>query len=298
VIEAAAVTIPARNEEALLPSCLAALRRAAAALAPMPVHTVVVADACTDRTIRFAQEVGASVVEISARNVGAARAAGMGEALRRLPRLDPARIWLATTDADTLVPACWLSRQIQYAHRDWDVILGTVTVSDWKGRPAGLAGAFARHYRHGARTHHHVHGANLGLRASAYLAAGGFQALRTAEDHALLNALGAAGCAILPVTDIAVETSARRGSRAPHGFSHLLDRLSVRARLQDRAVPGESGGFGRDSSWQVPGPPSPAVSPCCPGAAGASPGPGAHVLGTGCGGQGRQGTWGEQGGKG
>jgi RNA polymerase sigma-70 factor (ECF subfamily) len=33
-----------------------------------------------------------------------------------------------------------------------------------------------------------VHGANLGIRASAYLAAGGFPPLPTAEDHALLAA--------------------------------------------------------------------------------------------------------------
>jgi hypothetical protein len=134
------------------------------------------------------------------------------------------------------------------------VVLGTVTGTDWRDRPASLAGVFARHYRHGARTHHHVHGANLGVRASAYLAAGGFQALRTAEDHALLSALGAAGCAILPVTDIAVETSARRQARAPRGFGHLLGRLSVRARLADR-VPGEAGGSGGAAAETLGGEP-------------------------------------------
>jgi hypothetical protein len=167
------------------------------------------------------------VVEISARNVGAARAAGMTAVLRGMPGLDPARVWLATTDADTLVPPRWLSRQIRCASRGWDAILGTVTVTDWAGRPATLAAVFAAHYRHGARTHQHVHGANLGVRASAYLAAGGFQALRTGEDHALLEALGSAGCTILPVTDNAVQTSARQQARAPRGFSHLLGRLAA-----------------------------------------------------------------------
>jgi hypothetical protein len=33
--------------------------------------------------------------------------------------------------------------------------------------------------------HHHVHGANLGMSASAYGAAGGFPPLRTHEDVAL-----------------------------------------------------------------------------------------------------------------
>lgn len=227
MIEAAAVTIPAHDEAALLPSCLAALRRAVATAGATPVHTVVVADTCTDGTARLAREAGASVVEISARNVGAARAAGMNAALRALPGLDPAQIWLATTDADTLVPPCWLSRQIQWASLGWDAILGTVTVTDWAGRPTGLPAVFAAHYRHGTGSHQHVHGANLGVRASAYLAAGGFQALRTGEDHALLESLGSAGCTILPVTDIAAETSARHQARAPRGFSHLLNGLAA-----------------------------------------------------------------------
>ena len=39
---------------------------------------------------------------------------------------------------------------------------------------------------------HFVHGANLGIRASAYLAAGGFKSVRTAEDHALVATFPAA----------------------------------------------------------------------------------------------------------
>jgi hypothetical protein len=34
-----------------------------------------------------------------------------------------------------------------------------------------------------------VHGANLGFTARAYLAAGGFGSLQTAEDHAFVQAL-------------------------------------------------------------------------------------------------------------
>jgi hypothetical protein len=75
-----------------------------------------------------------------------------------------------------------------------------------------------------------VHGANLGIRAAAYRAAGGFRPLPTAEDHALLAAAAQAGCSILRAGDIAVETSARRQARAPRGFSHLLQTLAVQAR--------------------------------------------------------------------
>ena len=71
------MVIPAHNEEDLLPSCLAAVRQAARMLTGLPVHVVVVADACADRTAGRARENGAAVVEIGARSVGAAREAGM-----------------------------------------------------------------------------------------------------------------------------------------------------------------------------------------------------------------------------
>ena len=142
-----------------------------------------------------------------------------------------AAIWLATTDADTRVPLRWLSRQLEYAEAGWDAVAGTVTVSDWTGHPPQLPGLFAARYMHDDRSHPHVHGANMGLRASAYLAAGGFKALRTAEDHDLLRALAAAGTTALHAADISVETSSRHNGRAPHGFSQLLARLATQAEI-------------------------------------------------------------------
>ena len=63
-IDAVGVIVPAHDEQDLLPSCLASVRRAAQALRGMPVHLVVVADACRDRTARVARRGGASVVSI------------------------------------------------------------------------------------------------------------------------------------------------------------------------------------------------------------------------------------------
>jgi hypothetical protein len=134
--------------------------------------------------------------------------------------------WLATTDADTVVPPGWLRRQLGYAGQGWDVVLGTVTVTDWAGHPPDVPAVFEAMYDFGDGPHPHVHGANLGIRASAYLAAGGFRPLRTAEDHALTAAATQAGCQVLQAGDIAVETSARRQARAPRGFSHLLRSLT------------------------------------------------------------------------
>ena len=165
------------------------------------------------------------MIGIRARRVGTARAAGMKELLRLTAGPDPAAIWLATTDADTVVPPGWLQRQVAHADAGWDVVLGTVTVADWSEHPPHVPAAFAARYESGDRPHPHVHGANIGIRASAYRAAGGFRPLRTAEDHALLAAAAEAGCTILPAGDVTVETSGRRQARAPHGFSHLLRTL-------------------------------------------------------------------------
>lgn len=138
----------------------------------------------------------------------------MTELLRLTAGSDPAAVWLATTDADTLMPPGWLQRQLARADRGWDVVLGTVTVADWSEHPPHVPAAFAARYESGARPHPHVHGANLGIRASAYLAAGGFRSLRTAEDHALVAA-ARAGCSALRAGDIPVQTSARCQARAP-----------------------------------------------------------------------------------
>jgi glycosyltransferase involved in cell wall biosynthesis len=226
VIQAVGVVVPAHDEEELLPACLAALRAAAGPLAGLPVHLVVVADACTDQTARLARAGGAQVVEIDARRVGAARAAGVSDVLHRTRGCDPARLWLASTDADTLVPPDWLARQLGYARHGWEAVVGTVTVSDWSGHPGHVPELFAARYAHAGGPHPHVHGANLGLTGAAYLAAGGFPAWRTGEDHALVRALAASGRRILRTAELTVVTSARRHARAPQGFSHRLTTLA------------------------------------------------------------------------
>jgi glycosyltransferase involved in cell wall biosynthesis len=226
VIRAAGVVVPAHNEEDLLPACLTAVR-AALAQAGLTAHLVVVADACQDQTAARARAAGATVLETTAANVGAARAAGMAEILRQAAPHSPAEIWLATTDADTIVPPAWLRDQLRYAAAGWQAVVGTVTVADWAGHPPEVPPLFRQRYGHGPGPHPHVHGANLGFSAAAYLAAGGFTAARTAEDHELVRAMDAAGTRILRTTAVTVTTSARRRARAPHGFSHLLAALAA-----------------------------------------------------------------------
>ena len=71
-------------------------------------------------------------------------------------------------------------------------------------------------------THPHVHGANLGMRADAYLAAGGWNPLTTAEDHDMWGRLRAHTGAHLSDARLQVLTSGRRTGRAPLGFAGAL----------------------------------------------------------------------------
>ena len=229
------IVLPVHNEEDLLAACLQRLRTAierARLDGHLSVELVIVLDQCTDRSAEIAAEYVAEhaaderrnvqVMTSTARSVGAARAAGMAALL---DHLGPDQLWLATTDADSKVPADWLVRQLTHHAAGADVVLGTVEVADWSDHPAAVPLRHARQYRsrHG---HHHVHGANLSLTAQAYTSAGGFAAVPADEDVLLVQALEAGGWRLAWVPDLPVTTSARRIGRAPAGFARHLRELA------------------------------------------------------------------------
>lgn len=223
-IEDVVVVVPAHNEEATVAACLASVDVAAALVRPVPVHVVLVADACTDATLDVARRARprASSLEVrvvSSRRVGAVRAAGFAG------REAGCRQWFATTDADSVVPAEWLVEQLRSAERH-DVFAGTVVVEDWSARPVSLREAFAERY-HRVAAHRHVHATNLGVRASLYRAVGGFPDVAAHEDLALVTACEAAGAAVEWSAAAPVLTSARRSHRTPTGFSDYLTRLET-----------------------------------------------------------------------
>ncbi|MFB9235497.1 glycosyltransferase [Plantactinospora siamensis] len=215
-----AVVVPAHDEEELLPGCLAALSVAAAALPDVPVEIVVVLDACTDGTAAICAAAGVRAVTLRARNVGVARAAGAAAAIGD----DPAGLWLATTDADSRVPADWLVHQARLAAAGADLVAGTVRVADWAPWPAELKLAYEAGYAAGDR---HVHGANLGISAVAYRRVGGFPALALAEDRELVRIATEAGLRVVYSVDTPTLTSARGTARAAGGFSAHLTRLAA-----------------------------------------------------------------------
>jgi hypothetical protein len=130
---------------------------------------------------------------------------------------DVRHIWLANTDADTVVPADWLNVQLDLADHGADAVAGIVELDvDADDR---LRQAFGASYRLGRDgTHRHVHGANLGVRADVYRAVGGWRHLRTGEDHDLWKRLLAAGTCVSATASV-VRTSGRLAGRAPHGFA-------------------------------------------------------------------------------
>ncbi|GAA4875282.1 glycosyltransferase [Actinomycetospora straminea] len=217
--------VPAHDEEALLAECLDGLRVAAGAVADRArVRVLVVADACTDGTAEVARAGGADVLLLGARNVGCARAAG---AAALLSAYEPAG-WLATTDADSVVPPDWLAAQLGAWEAGAAAWVGTVEVLDWAGLPRAVHARYRAQYDdHGEAggpgdAHRHVHGASLGVAAAAYRAVGGFPPLATGEDVALVARLDRAGLPVVRDGAHPVATSARTDGRAPDGFAGHL----------------------------------------------------------------------------
>ena len=221
-----AVLIPARNEEELLPGCLASVARACRLLpAGVSTDVVVVSDGSTDRTMERAAAVlegQGTVLGTEAGSVGAARALAARAALERYPG-QVSRCWLANTDADCEVPATWLLEHLRSAQEGHAAVAGIVDVEDFSEHAPWVRERFRETYRiHADGSHPHVHGANLGVRADAYLRAGGWPPLPTAEDHDLWRRLQDSGA--VPVSDarLWVVTSGRRVGRAPFGFAGAL----------------------------------------------------------------------------
>lgn len=228
------VTVPAHDEQALLPHTLTALAQAARhpALGGEAVTVVVVADSCTDDSAAIARAFGVDVIETDVRNVGASRAIGANALIGRGAR------WLAFTDADSEVHADWLAAQLSL-HAD--AVCGPVCVEDWSAHGSlsdTLRLHFLQRYLH-ADGHRHVHAANLGVSTEAYLAAGGFPPLACSEDVALVEALQRNGARVAWSAAPRVVTSARTDARVRGGFGDTL--LAYRDWLAASTVATEAG---------------------------------------------------------
>jgi hypothetical protein len=228
VITAVGVVVPARDERDLIEPCLHALRRALSRLPARVDRAVcVVADRCADDTADRARvafggwAAGRVVVTGRPRTIGEVRDLG-GHAVRtELAGHAASEVLLLNTDADTQVGSGWAREHLLRVERGAHAVTG----------PAELTGPFPGS-PHAARRYHavvtggvNVYGANLGVRADAFDAVGGFGTCRTGEDHDLWRRLGEAGFRRGVEPAAVVRTSARLDGRAPDGLAALLRSL-------------------------------------------------------------------------
>lgn len=239
-VGAVAVVVPARDEEAMIGRCVACVRRAQLHLwrrTGLGSVVVVVADGCRDATAAVARSAGAHVVTCApGGSVGAARSVGCGRSLSLLQRAGRHATWLACTDADSRVPTDWLTGQVELARRGADAVAGRVRLAR-DGDPelrrrwslmyaAGVVPA-ATGTGLGAGPLGHVHGANLGIRGSAYARVGGFAPLTAHEDVDLVRRLLRGGARVTWTMSPGVMTSARIRARAPEGLATDLRSLAA-----------------------------------------------------------------------
>ncbi|SDK20735.1 Glycosyltransferase like family 2 [Actinopolyspora mzabensis] len=240
-IEAVTIVVPAHDEQALLPECLhslaAALRCLRTEVGAVRTCVCVVADRCGDATARLALSLADRFdrFEVLPNSVpcglGELRNRGTAHALQSLRSPAPERTWILHTDADTVVPTRWAVQHVRYARSGVHAVAGRAVVRWWSGpvvraRPSYEALVAEKIT---ADHHRHVYGANLGVRADAFVDADGFPPLYTGEDHGLWARLLRAGRLTRQPNECPVLTSGRTRGRAPGGLATLLHELSLRS---------------------------------------------------------------------
>jgi cellulose synthase/poly-beta-1,6-N-acetylglucosamine synthase-like glycosyltransferase len=226
-----AVIVPAHNEQDVLAACLTAIGVAAQALGNVAglnpsVRVVVVLDSCTDATGPIARAAGAETVTVGAHSVGVARAAGADFVLQD-SRFRPEQVWLCNTDADSTVPANWLTHLLTLAGQGAELVLGTAVPEPTTGNHAILSRWHRLHTL--IDGHSYVHGANLAIRADSYRALGGWSPVETGEDVDLAMRAAQASVRIARSAAAPVRTSSRLLGRAPAGYAGFLKALDTGA---------------------------------------------------------------------
>ncbi|HEY4095691.1 MAG TPA: glucosyl-3-phosphoglycerate synthase [Baekduia sp.] len=234
----AVVVIPARDEEALVGRCLAALA-VQEGIAPEAFEVVLVLDRCADATeavARGAARAGGVVLHLARSpvpGVGAARRHGMDLACARLEAAGRPDGLIACTDADTEVDPGWLAAQLALVEQGADAVGGWIDLDPSGARLLPPDALDRRQERARARLaavvaqdpnaeHHFFSGASMGVTARAYRAVGGLEPVDALEDEGFARRLAGAGLRIVRSGAVRVSTSARTDGRAPRGLARDL----------------------------------------------------------------------------
>jgi len=243
-----AIALPAKDEEAQLPACLASLNRAAAVYGGS-VSVVVLANDCTDATIEIARRVDLRHVRLrlvsvslldGARHAGWARRLAFDAAADLLAA--PSDV-LASTDADTCVAPDWIVQNVAHLRRGVAAVAGRAltrrderrSLGDDAARRLNLLGRYytALDWLRAERSpephdawprHYYEGGASIALSLGWYRAIGGAPTPPVAEDRALFAAVRAAGGLVRHPLDVRVFTSSRLEGRAPGGMADAFAR--------------------------------------------------------------------------
>lgn len=228
-IDVVTVVIPVHDESERLAECLDSVFAAIAAVRPglQDTSVQVVLDACTDDSAAIVARYPAAVQVISAACVGRARAAGVAAAIARHADVAPSRLWTAHTDADSVVPPHWLDLQLALADGGTDIVVGTVRPDFHELSARQIEAWWATHTPGVANGH--VHGANLGMRASTLIAAGGYEDVCEHEDVWLVAEARDLGARIVASDDAWVRTSGRQVGRTLGGYARYLREDLIRA---------------------------------------------------------------------
>jgi glycosyltransferase involved in cell wall biosynthesis len=224
------VAIPARNEARSIGLTLSSILHSLKDLpASVAIMVCVACDSCVDDTVAEVCHVERNdttvlVVEGRWQSVGGARRAAVQTGLDAMlaAGICLEQIWVTSTDADTTVGPDWLSRQLRYAQTGLDAVAGVVDLRCDDDLTIVTEEIFRDMYQVGRDGHSHVHGANLGVRADAYVVAGGFPILPASEDRELWNSLLAWGYQCHASNRLRVSTSARLHGRVEKGFAFAL----------------------------------------------------------------------------
>jgi glycosyltransferase involved in cell wall biosynthesis len=233
-----AIAIPAHNEESLIGRCLDAI---AAQQGAGQFAVVVLADSCSDETVRVVGEPYGIAVEVIEANFPAdQRGAGFA---RRAAMAAAGAISdiVLTTDADCIPDPDWVA-----AHRDAftagvDAVAGRVS-GDWEelqhlppharaigdiewdylGVLAQAEAIFAPQPHDPWPRHAQCCGANIGITASMLAQVGGVPPVQAGEDRALIGAVQRAGGRVRFDPGPHVTASARLVGRADGGMAGAL----------------------------------------------------------------------------
>lgn len=236
------VVVPAKDEEDLIPRCLASLARQSG-VSPEEYEVLLVLDDCADATEERARltasehpELRLALLQGPGRGAGHARRAGMETACERLLDLDRPGGLIASTDADTIVAEDWLANQLAAAEGGARAIGGRIELLEEGGPPEevlswrekrGRQRLVPLRQREGRRVEHwQFSGASLSLTAEAYREIGGLEPRAALEDEYLERALQQRNIPIQRPLNVRVSTSPRLVGRASRGLAKDLSLAS------------------------------------------------------------------------